>query len=262
VLVIGFLLGRLVGRLLTVAVVLVIALGAGWYFFIREDNQVQKEAAPITEDIRQAAQNTPAAQSTASGTASGTVTTGAPTTAASTLDGKSYKIIEGQSQAFYLAAEKLSRLPTTSTAKGTTTDVKGEFHFSAGGLDSAKQTTFTVGLKSLKSDEALRDPKAQSALETSKFPNATFVATKLSGMPASFSATDTVMQLTGNLTVHGVTKEVTWELKVKSDGTILSGLGTVKFKYSDFDIKKPDLAGFVTVEDTVTIQIQLYAQPA
>jgi polyisoprenoid-binding protein YceI len=70
------------------------------------------------------------------------------------------------------------------------------------------------------------------------------------------------MQLTGNLTVHGVTKEVTWELKVKTDGTILSGLGTVKFKYSDFEIKKPDLAGFVTVEDTVTIQVQLYAQPA
>lgn len=252
---IGLLFGRLLGRLVILAALLFLALGAGWYFFIREDNQVQKEAAPITDDIRQAAQNTPAAAATAAGTV-------AASGGASTLNGKSYKIIEGQSQAFYLAPEKLARLRTSSTAKGTTTDVKGEFHFTSDGLDASKETTFTVGLKSLKSDEPMRDPKAQTALETSKFPNAIFVATKLTGMPAAFSATDSIMQLTGDLTVHGVTKEVTWELKVKTDGTILSGLGTVSFKYADFGVRKPDLAGFVTVEDSVTIQVQLYAQPA
>ena len=68
------------------------------------------------------------------------------------------------------------------------------------------------------------------------------------------------MQLVGTLDLHGVQKEVTWELKVKKDGEILSGLGTVKFKYSDFGIRKPDIGGFVTVEEDVTLQVQLFAK--
>ena len=39
--------------------------------------------------------------------------------------------------------EKLASLPTSSVAKGTATDVKGEFHFATDGLDPAKPTTFT-----------------------------------------------------------------------------------------------------------------------
>ena len=79
-------------------------------------------------------------------------------------------------------------------------------------------------------------------------------------MPKEFTTTDSVMQLMGTLDLHGVTKDVTWELKVKKDGDILSGLGTLKFKFSDFGIRKPDIGGFVTVEDDVTLQVQLFAK--
>ncbi len=227
---------RLLGGLL----ILLVLAGAGWWFFVRESNEVQIDTSDVTDAVRTAAPSAPATSS---------------------IGSRSYKIVEGQSLAWFLAPEKLASLPTSSVAKGTTSEVSGEFHFTPDGLDPAKTTKFTVGLTKLKSDESRRDSRAHSALETSKFPAATFTATKLTGMPAQFGAQDSVMQLTGTLDLHGVKKEVTWELKVKKDGDILSGLATVKFKYTDFGITRPDIGGFVTVESEVTIQVQLFAAP-
>jgi polyisoprenoid-binding protein YceI len=253
----------MVGRLLSLAVLAVIVAGAGWYFFIREDNEAQKEAAAITDEVRQAAAQTPTAPAatatTAASQASNTPTAAAPE-GSSTYAGKAYRIIEGQSEAWYLAPEKLASLPTSSTAKGTTKQITGEFHLTADGLDPAKPTTFTVDLASITSDESRRDNRMRGALETSKYPATTFTATSISGLPAEFGATDTVLQLTGTLDLHGVQKEVTWELKVKRDGDILSVLGTTGFKYSDFGITKPDIGGFVSVDENVTLQVQLFAQ--
>lgn len=257
-----FLFGSLAGRLLSAAIVVVVAAGAGWYFFIREENEAQKTAAEVTDEVRQAASQTPTATAPA---APGT--TQAPATApagggegTSTWAGKSYRIIEGQSEAWYLAPEKLASLPTSSTAKGTTRKISGEFHLTESGLDPAKPTSFTVDLASITSDESRRDNRMRGALETSKYPTTTFTATRISGLPAEFGPSDTVLQLTGTLDLHGVKKEVTWELKVKRDGDILSVLGTTKFRYSDFNITKPEIAGFVSVEDEVTLQVQLFIQ--
>lgn len=254
-----FLFGGMVGRFLSLAVLAVIVAGVGWYFFIREDNEAQKAAADITDEVRQAAGQTATAPAATATTAAGQGSN-ATTEGASTYAGKSYRIIEGQSEAWYLAPEKLASLPTSSTAKGTTKEITGEFHLTADGLDPAKPTTFTVGLASITSDESRRDNRMRGALETSKYPTTTFTASIISGLPAEFGTTDTVLQLTGTLDLHGVQKEVTWELKVKRDGDILSVLGTTGFKYSDFGITKPDIGGFVSVDENVTLQVQLFAQ--
>jgi polyisoprenoid-binding protein YceI len=253
-----FLFGGVIGRFLSLAVLAVIVAGAGWYFFIREDNEAQKSAADITEDVRQA--GAPAAATPTAVSQGSTTGPAASDAGTSTYAGKSYRVIEGQSEAWYLAPEKLASLPTSSTAKGTITSVTGEFHLTADGLDGSKPTTFTVDLTTLRSDESRRDNRAQGALETSKYPTTTFTATSISGLPAEFGPSDAVLQLTGVLDLHGVQKEVTWELKVKRDGDILSVLGTTGFKYSDFGITKPDIGGFVSVDENVTLQVQLFVQ--
>lgn len=242
-------------------VVLLALLVAGWWFFIREDNSRQKEAAPVSDEVRKAVEADPTA--TIGVSAQATPTTASATSfGLSSVAGRSYKIVAGQSQAWYLAPEKLASLPTTSTAKGVTSEVSGEFHLTSSGLDPAKPTVFKVGLTKLRSDESRRDDQVRSSLQTSRFPTARFTASALAGMPEEFTAQDTVMQLTGTLELHGVKREVTWELRIKKDGEILSGLATVEFKYSDFAINKPDIGGFVSVDANVTIQIQLFAAPA
>ena len=185
-----FLIRSLVGKVVSLAVVLLVVAGVGWYFFIREDNEVQKEAAPVSDAVKQAAAASPTTAPVAT-TGAAASPTAAPAVA-STLTGKNYKFVDGQSLAWYLAPEKLSRLPTSSVAKGQTSDVKGEFHLTADGLNPAKATKFTVGVASLKSEEGQRDGRMRDALETTKFPTATFTATKLTGMPKEFTATDTV----------------------------------------------------------------------
>lgn len=55
-------------------------------------------------------------------------------------------------------------------------------------------------------------------------------------------------------------KEVTWDVKAKRDGNVLTALATVNFKYSDFGVTAPNIAGFVSVEEDVTLQVQVTAQ--
>ena len=263
-----FFLRSLLGRLVLLSVLAVAAAGAGWYFFIREDNKAQEVAADVTDDVRRAAAASPSpAASAAPGGSPAPSATAASTGAGgglSSLRGASYRVVEGQGSAWYLAPEKLASLPTTSVAKGTTKEVRGEFHFTAEGLDPARKTTFTVGLASIASDQSRRDSRMHQALETQKFPTATFTATRLVGLPAEFTAQEVEMQLTGILDLHGVQKEVTWKVQVKKDAAtnILSGLATTEFKYSDFGSTKPDIAGFVTVEENVQLQVQLFVAPA
>jgi polyisoprenoid-binding protein YceI len=254
-----FFLRTLVGRVISLAVVaLVLGVGA-WFVFVREEANVQQAPAAVSDDVRQAAT---AAATTAAGGSPAAGTAGNAAAGESTFAGKVYRLVEGQSEAWYLAPEKLANLPTSSTAKGTTKSVSGEFHLTANGLDGGKATTFTVGLRDLKSDSPRRDERVQGSLRTSQYPTATFKATRVTGVPAEFTSAETVLQMTGMLELNGQTKEVTWELKVKKDGEILSVLGTTKFRYDYFGITKPDIAGFVSVEDEVTLQVQVFAAPA
>ena len=68
------------------------------------------------------------------------------------------------------------------------------------------------------------------------------------------------VQLTGVLDLHGVQKEVTWDVKARHDGNVITALATTKFNFSDFNIPVLNIAGFVSVQDGVTLQVQVVAQ--
>jgi polyisoprenoid-binding protein YceI len=128
-------------------------------------------------------------------------------------------------------------------------------------LDSAHESKLVVDHRSLKSDETMRDRRVQTALETSRFPEATFLAKSISGPIESLNATsDTELTLTGMLTIRSVQREVTWDVKAKRDGNVLTALATVNFRYADFGVPVPNIGGFVSVEEDVTLQVQITAQ--
>jgi polyisoprenoid-binding protein YceI len=66
----------------------------------------------------------------------------------------------------------------------------------------------------------------------------------------------------GVLDLHGVQKEVTWDVKARRDGNVITGLATVTFPFDDFNIPVLNIAGFVSVEDHITLQVQVVAQAA
>jgi polyisoprenoid-binding protein YceI len=237
----------LFGAVAAMAILVAAAVG-GWWFFIREDANLATNAPAIPADLKQ----TPA---TAAKTPTGTGSSGG---------GLTFTIIPDRSEAAYFADEKLASLPLPSKAKGTTKDIAGEFHLTADGfdLDASQPTTFTVDLTTLKSDKSMRDRRVQSqGLETGTYPKATFTATSVTGFDKSLPADqEQDLQLSGTLDLHGVKKDVTWDVKARRDGSVITALATLKFKFADFGIPVLNIADFVSVQDTVTLQVQVVAQ--
>jgi polyisoprenoid-binding protein YceI len=266
------------------AVVLAAAGGAGWWFFIRDDAKPLTNAPAIPADLVKSptarAGATAAATSGASTPAAGATTAfGTPGAAAATAlaaavptigadasgsnTGTTFAILSDRSEAAYYADEKLASLPVPSTAKGSTTGVTGSFHLNAdgGALDPSQPSSFTVDLTTLKSDKDMRDRRVQNTLETSKYPTATFTVSSVTGFSPTVAAGDEQsLKLTGILDLHGVKKEITWDVKARKLGNVITAIATVTFAFEDFNLSPPNIGGFVSVQDHITLQMVIVAQ--
>jgi polyisoprenoid-binding protein YceI len=223
--------------------VAIVAAAAGWWFFVREDNQLATSAPAIPSDLVEAAAR--------------------PTGAAPTGNVLTFRVIPDRSEAAYFADETLASIGVPSTAKGATTEIEGEFHLTPDGLALAEGATsrFTVQLGNLVSGEGRRDNRVREALEVGRYPAATFTVTSVSGYDPEIAAGDEQsLALTGTLDLHGVQREVTWDVLARREGDVFTALATLNFLYSDFNIPVLNIGGFVSVQEDVTLQVQLVAQ--
>lgn len=238
------------------ALALMATAAAVWWFAVREDAQLATSAPAIPSDLQQASA-APASESAAEDVAA---------TADDATSGLAFQIISERSEAAYFADEKLANLPLPSTAKGSTTDIEGTFYLTPDGiaLDTSVASTFTVDLTTLTSDKEMRDNRVQrDGLQTGQYPTATFTAASVTGYdPAIAEGEEQTLQLTGIMDLHGVQEEITWEVKARRDGDIITALATVNFDYADFGIPVLNVANFVSVEDDVTLQVQIVTQAA
>ena len=115
----------------------------------------------------------------------------------------------------------------------------GQFSFDEKKPDAAK-ISVEIDTASVNSNHAERDKHLRDAdfLEVSKFPKATFTSTKIE-VNADNSA-----KVTGDLTLHGVTKEIVIDAKMVGSGKDPWGgyrtgfTGTTSLKMADFGIKR------------------------
>jgi polyisoprenoid-binding protein YceI len=168
------------------------------------------------------------------------------------------------SNASYHAHEQLvgNRLPTE--AVGTSPGVTGTLALGADGSIAADQSTITVDLTKLKSDENRRDNFIKTdTLQTSKFPTATFVAHSAQGLPSPLPTTgQATFQLLGDLTVHGVTKPVTWDVTAQFADTSVSGSATTNVNISDFGMTPPKAGPVLSIEDGLGLELAFTANRA
>jgi polyisoprenoid-binding protein YceI len=66
--------------------------------------------------------------------------------------------------------------------------------------------------------------------------------------------------LTGTLDLHGVQREVTWDVKARREVNVISALATPTVAFSDFGITPPTFAKLVSIDEEATLQIQLIAE--
>ncbi|HEX7277735.1 MAG TPA: YceI family protein [Acidimicrobiales bacterium] len=184
-----------------------------------------------------------------------TTTAGAGSTS---LDG-TWSVADG-SEAGYRVREKLAALPAQSDAVGRTSDVTGSVTIrSSGGQLVADGITVEVDVSTLESNEDRRDNRIRtSGLESNQFPTATFTSTQPVTLPAGTEAGQAVTaDVTGDLTLHGVTKMVTIPLDVRLTGGQGEVVGSLKFPFSDFGMSPPNIGGFVTVDPDATLEFKL-----
>jgi polyisoprenoid-binding protein YceI len=165
------------------------------------------------------------------------------------------------SQASYHAQEQLVGRNLPSAAVGTAPGVSGSIVLSPDGSIAADQSQIQVDLRKLKSDESRRDNFIQgSTLQTSRFPMATFVPREAQGLPSPLPTSGQLtFQLAGDLTVHGVTRPVTWQVNAQFDGTSVSGDATTNVNISDFGMTPPKAGPVLSIQDGLTLELAFAA---
>jgi polyisoprenoid-binding protein YceI len=163
-------------------------------------------------------------------------------------------------RARYKVREQLAGINFPSDAVGTTEAVTGAIVVKPDGTIDAAQSKVTVDLKTLTSDQQMRDGYLQNrTLETAKFPTMEFVPRRAVGLPAPLPAAmqaQAGFQLIGDLTLHGVTKEATWNVVATFGAEVVGGRATTTIDFASYNMTKPSLARLVSVEDKIELEIE------
>ena len=176
----------------------------------------------------------------------------ASATAAGNIDG-TWKVSDG-SFVQYRVHEKLNGLDNEAT--GTTNAVTGQLTIDGTTVNTA---SFTADLTKVTSDESRRDDQFQGRImNTSSFPTGTFELTapiQLGSIPDNLA--QITVNVTGKLTLHGTTKDVTFPLKARRNDAHLEALGTIPITFSDYNIDNPS-GGPASVGNTGDLEFQLF----
>jgi polyisoprenoid-binding protein YceI len=132
-------------------------------------------------------------------------------------------------------------------------------------LDGATVTdaSFTVDMTTVTSDESRRDDQFNGRImETSVYPTATFTMSEpidLGTLPDANA--DVTATATGELTLHGVTQTMTFDIQGRYTGSQVEIAGSIPITFADWGISNPSF-GPVTTEDNGILEFSLVFFPA
>jgi polyisoprenoid-binding protein YceI len=159
----------------------------------------------------------------------------------------------------YRVEEKIAL--TDVTAVGRTSDVTGEFTVVNAVLETAE---FTVDMATFASDRSQRDGQFRTRImDVATYPTATFRLTAPVAVPVSTTvATMEPFLATGDLTLRGTTKPVTFEIyAVIADGR-LRLTGSTEIVFREWGIPNPSVPeAFVYTGKTGVLEFDLAFDP-
>jgi polyisoprenoid-binding protein YceI len=143
----------------------------------------------------------------------------------------------------------------SNEAVGRTNAITGSMTVDGATVTAA---TFTVDMTTVTSDESLRDEQFNGRImDTATYPTATFTLAapiKL-GANADDGSSQTA-QATGKLTLHGVTRTVTFEVMGRYVDSTVQMVGSIPVTFADWGIPNPSF-GPVTTEDHGLLEFSL-----
>lgn len=176
-----------------------------------------------------------------------------------------YRIVSGESEARFYIDEVL--LGNETTVVGVTQDVAGDLIVDFSNPSQSEVGTIAVNARTLATDndfrnQAIRGQILQSAQDQYEF--VMFEPSTLENLPTEpvEAGTTIEFQITGDLTVRGVTNPVTFDASVtRAEDGSLRGTATTTILYSDFGISIQAPPTVSNIGDEVTLEIEFVAQP-
>jgi len=147
-----------------------------------------------------------------------------------------------------------------ATAVGRTGDVTGDFTIEGTTVTDA---SFEVDLTTITTNESRRDGRVQDALETSRFPTATFaLAEPLELGDEAADGQSVSVTAVGDLTIHGETQSVEFPLEAQLvNGTVVL-VGSLDLSFADYGVVAPTSPIALSVDDNGVLELQFLLTPA
>jgi polyisoprenoid-binding protein YceI len=235
---------RWIIAVVSAAVVLAGAGGAIWWY-LRDD-------APAAVDLQSATRSVDGGAE--AGSADTAVDVNGSWAVDTSIGDFSYEDSTGTFVGFRVE-EELAGIGST-TAVGRSPDVTGTIVLEGTALTAA---TIEVDMTAITTDDSRRDNQVQNALETYRYPSATFVLTEPIELGDSATNGEAVtVTAVGDLTIHGKTARVRIPLEVELVDNTIVVVGTMDVTFSDYDVSVPRAAIVLSVADEGVIELQLF----
>ncbi len=251
--------------LIAVPILVVLFFGAILlYAKVLNDSPDALDEGDLSEAVAGADTTAPdSATATTAGDASAPTVVAGPATTAATeavpdagVDGT--WTVTDESEFGYRVEEVLFGVNTTAAGRGN--EISGSMTIAGTTVTDA---AFTVDVGSITSDESRRDNQFRGRImSVDQFPEATFTLTapiEFGTVPAP--AEQLTATATGNLTLRGITRPVTFDVTAESGENRIGVLGTIPVQFADYDIPNPSTGG-ITTEDNGLLEFILVFERA
>lgn len=150
--------------------------------------------------------------------------------------------------------EELSTIGST-TAVGRTPVVSGTIVIEG---DTLIEATIEADMTSVTTNDARRDDRVAGALESDQFPLGTFELLAPISLGEGAAAGEPVaVDAVGNLTVHGVTNEVTFALQAQLIDGVVVVVGSTDIEFADYGVSVPTAPIVLSADDFGVVEFQL-----
>ena len=105
-----------------------------------------------------------------------------------------------------------------------------------------------AGVGTFDSKNSNRDSNAMEAVEALKFPSVKFIST-------SIAFAENKLAVKGNLTFHGITKEISFNAERKNSGSGFMITGSFTVSLDEFKVERPSLLG-MKIDDSILIEFK------
>lgn len=172
-----------------------------------------------------------------------------------------FQINSAESKIEFRINEVLSGAPFTPV--GITNQIAGEIHFDVANPLNIKIGIIKVNARTFKTDSAQRDGVISRLILKSENPANEFIEFKptsvklISGEP---NGKEFQFNVTGNLTVSGITHEEIFKVKMDYDENGIKGTAETTLKRSDYKLIIPNIPFVANVDDVFLVKADIVAK--